>query len=347
MAANIDDRKPIRDRMSAPPPYRPSHPLIAEWRPATADDIDAVWHLSQAIDGADHPNYLTTREEVEEEFGFSFIDLAADSLLGFTADGVLVAVGDIMMPPLQETLVRAFLNGGVHPEFRGRGIGRELLTWQRTRAEQRLAASDKALPAWILTYADARAPQSVRLFRHDGFEPVRYFMSLDRDLADPIERVEPADAVRIVPYSDALEAQTLAARTDSFRDHWGSQPLSEEQWQAWLGGTFRPDVSFLAVADTERGEEVVGFVLCQVNEEDWETQGFTGAYVGMVGTTRAHRGKRIAPALLSRTLEACAALGWQKVTLDVDAESATGAVGLYTRMGFVQTNSETCLIRQY
>ena len=347
MAASIDDMKPVRDRMTAPPTYQPSHPLISLWRPATHDDVDSVWRLLQAADSVDHPNYLTTREEVEEEFGYSFVDLSVDSILGFTADGILAAVGAVVMPPLQETIVRSFLFGGVHPEFRGRGIGRELLAWERTRAEQQLAASDKALPAWILTYADARAPQSERLFRHAGFEPARYFVALERDLADPVGLVEPAEAVRIVPYTGALADRTLVARTDSFRDHWGSQPMSEEQWQAWLDGTFRADVSFLAVADTEDGEEVAGFVLCQVNEDDWASQGFSGAYIGMVGTTRAHRGKRIAPALLARTLEACAAQGWQKVTLDVDAENPSGALGLYTRMGFVQTNSETCLIREY
>lgn len=339
--------KPVRDRMTVPPTYRPSHPLIAVWRPATIDDVDSVWRLLQEVDAADHPNYLTTREEVEEEFGYSFVELSVDSILGFTADGVPVAVGVVVMPPVQETIVRSFLNGGVHPEFRGRGIGRELLTWQRTRAEQQLGASDKDLPAWILTYADARAPQSERLFLRAGFEPARYFAALERDLAEPIAHVDPAEEVRIVPYTEALARQTLVARTDSFRDHWGSQPMSEEQWQAWLAGTFRADVSFLAVADTDAGEEVAGFVLCQVNEDDWASQGFTGAYLGMVGTTRAHRGKRIAPALLSRTLQACAAQGWQKVTLDVDAENPTGAFGLYTRMGFVQTNSETCLIREY
>ncbi len=342
MAGTIDEMKPVRDRMQAPATYRPSHPLIAHWRPAVIDDVDSVWRLLQAVDSADHPNYLATREEVEEEFGYSFVDLTVDSILGLTADGVPVAVGYVVMPPLQETLVRSFLNGGVHPDFRGRGIGRELLAWQLARAEQQLAASEKALPAWILTYADARAPQSERLFRHAGFE---------RDLADPIGLVDAAEPVRIVPFTDKLSVKTLAARTDSFRDHWASQPMSDEQWQAWLGGTFRPDISFLAVADggddDPDGEEVVGFVLCQVNEDDWATQGFTGAYIGMVGTTRAHRGKRIAPALLSRTLAACAARGWQKVTLDVDAENPSGALGLYTRMGFVQTDSETCLIRVY
>jgi ribosomal protein S18 acetylase RimI-like enzyme len=349
MAETIDHLTPVRDRMTAPPTHRPMHPLIAEWRSATLADVDVAWQLAQAVDAADHPNYLATREEIEEEFGYSFVDLDADTILGFAGDGRLLAAGTVVMPPVQETIVRTFLNGGVHPEFRGQGIGRELLAWQLARGEQQLAASEKALPAWIIGHADERAPQTERLFRRAGFEPARYFVALDRDLTAPIQLVEPAERIRIVPYSDDLADRTLVARTDSFRDHWGSQPLSEEQWRGWLGGTFEPEVSFLAVVDgeDEAADEVVGFVLCQVNEDDWASQGFSGAYIGMVGTTRAHRGKRIATALLSRTLAACAARGWERATLDVDAENPTGALGLYTRMGFTRTSSELSLRRVY
>ncbi|MFF1634461.1 GNAT family N-acetyltransferase [Leifsonia sp. NPDC058248] len=347
MAEKIADLKPVRERMRAPATHTPRHPLIVEWRPLTEGDLEVALALQQAIDAADHPNYLTTREELEEELTFSFVDLEQDSLIAFTADGRAVAATIVVMPPLQETLVRSFLNGGVHPEFRGRGIGRELLAWQQTRAQQQLAGSDKALPAWMLAYADERAPQNVRLLKRAGFEVARYFVALERELSEPVPEVEPAQGIRIVPYSPERSAATLAARTDSFRDHWASQPLSEEQWTSWLAGSFRPDISFLAVTDGPSGEEVVGFVLCQVVEDDWESQGFTGAYIGMVGTTRAWRGKRIAPALLGRTLQACADLGWDKVTLDVDAENPSGAFGLYMRMGFTQTNSETCLIREF
>jgi ribosomal protein S18 acetylase RimI-like enzyme len=119
--------------------------------------------------------------------------------------------------------------------------------------------------------------------------------------------------------------------------------MSDEQWEAWIGGSFRPEVSFLALA----GEEVVGFCVCQVNEEDWLAQGFTGPYIAMVGTTRAWRGRRIARALIARTMEAAAALGWERATLSVDAENPSGALGLYTGMGFVRTNAEVSMLREY
>jgi len=342
------DLPPVRERLSAPETYRPQHPLVVEWRALTPADTDLAWHLQQAIDGADHPNWLTTREEIEELFGFSHVDLERDTIVALDAAGRAIALAAVVMPPLQITLVRSFVEGGVHPDVRGRGIGRELLAWSQTRALQQLANSDKRLPAWALAYADERAPQNVRLFERFGFTVARYFVALERDLRAPIPFVEPTADVRIVPYSSDRSDATHAALTDSFRDHWASQPMNDEQWDSWIGGsTFRPDISFLAIAQGERGVEVAGFVLCQVTEEDWASQGFTGAYIGLVGTRRAWRGRRIAPALLSAALRASADHGWDKVTLDVDSENPSGALGLYVRMGFERTTSQLALTREF
>lgn len=347
MQQNDQTLPPLGERVTAPATYVPRHPLISRWRAATPEDVDAVWAVVTAMDALDHPNYLTTREEVAEELGYSFVDLERDTLLAETEDGRVVAVGIVVEPPGKETLVREFVNGGVHPSFTGHGIGRELLAWQLARAEQKLAASEARLPGWIVGYADERAPQRERLLRAGGLQPVRYFLGLERSLAEPVPEVRPAEGVRIVPYASALSEAVHRARDEAFGDHWGSQPMSDEQWEAFLGGTFRADLSFVALAAGAEGDEVAGFVLSQVNEEDWTAQGFSGAYVAALGTTRAHRGRRIAPALLSRTLGACAEHGWERVTLDVDAENPTGALGLYTRLGFVTATRETGLVRVY
>ncbi|NUU07033.1 GNAT family N-acetyltransferase [Leifsonia sp. C5G2] len=334
---------PLRERVTAPPTHRPSHPEIAEWRPATLADLDAVLEVVRAIDAADHPNYLTTRDELEEELGYSFIDLETDTLLALTADGRIAAAGIVMEPPRQETLVREFLNGGVHPEFRGRGIGRELLAWQRARGEQKLAASDKTLPGWLVGYADGRAPDRKRLLEASGFEVVRYFQTMERDLSEPIPEVTPVGDVRIEPYRPELSAEAHRVRNDAFRDHWGSQPLTDEQFAGLVSGSFVADLSFVAFV----GDEPAGVLLTDVAEGDWPGQGFSSSYVSTVAVIRPFRGRRIAPTLLRHVLLASAARGLDKVVLDVDAENPTGALGLYTGMGFATTQQELGLVRAY
>ena len=87
MSETTETVRPVSERLTAPPVRLPSHPLVAEWRPLTPADVDVAWEVQRAMDAVDHPNYLTTREEVGEDMGYSFVDLTQDSLVGFTADG--------------------------------------------------------------------------------------------------------------------------------------------------------------------------------------------------------------------------------------------------------------------
>ncbi|TFD59903.1 GNAT family N-acetyltransferase [Cryobacterium suzukii] len=324
----------------APAPVLPVHPDVTTWRAASTDDIDGIWQLRRAMGEVDHPNYLTARGAITADFGYSHFHPELDSLVGLDQAGRIIAVGMVMFPPRQVTLVRSMPIGGVHPSLRGRGIGRQLLTWQLGRAKQQLASSAKALPGWILTYADERSPQNAALFERGGLALTRYFLTLERSLDAPVRVVDAAAGIRIAAYTAEASAAVHAARDDAFMDHWGSQPMSDENWNAFVGGQwFRPDLSFVAYGTDESGtEQVVGFVLSTANENVWATQGFTGGYIDLVGVLSGWRGRHIAQSLLAAQLAAGQALGHERVTLAVDSASPTGALGLYTGMGFVPTH---------
>lgn len=57
-------------------------------------------------------------------------------------------------------------------------------------------------------------------------------------------------------------------------------------------------------------------------------------YIPLVGTRRAGRKRGIATALLARALAEAQAAGFATASLTVDADSPTGALGLYQRVGF-------------
>lgn len=335
---------PLRERVVAPDrPPLPDTPGL-EWRPATAGDLDALETLYTAISRADHPNYLMTREEIEDELGHSWVDPAVDTLIGLRDDGAAVAFGQAVLSPGKETLVRSILSGGVHPDSRGAGIGRQLLAWQEGRALQQLASSDLTLPGWVMLFADDRSERTHRLAAAAGFAPARYFTGLSRVIADPIPELPLPDEVRIEPYRAELSGATLHAKNAAFRDHWGSQPMTEEQWASILSlSVFRPDLSFLALA----GDEVIGFVTSEVNEDDWPLQGYSSGYIPLVGVVREWRRKGVAPALLARAFEAFRAEGLERAVLDVDSDNPTGALNLYTGMGFVPETRETAFSKVF
>jgi GNAT superfamily N-acetyltransferase len=345
-----DPTSPLSARVSAPEALPvPAHADIALWRAATAPDIDAIWELEKLIGRADHPNYVIARAEISESFEFSFVDVQADTLVGLDRDGRIVAHGLVQLSPAQQTLVKSTVSGGVLPELRGRGIGRVLLNWQMGRARQQLATSSRLLPGWIGAFCDERAPQNGRLYQRAGLVCTRYFLSLNRMLADPVRAFQLADDVRVVPYTADRSAMVHAARDIAFMDHWSSQPAPDETWNAFVtGSSFAAELSFVALGrEFDGSEHVVGFIMSSVNEDDWAAAGYSSSYINLVGVLPGWRGRHIAQALLAAQLAGSRAAGHERATLDVDSASPTGALGLYTGMGFFATNRELAYVLEF
>lgn len=340
---------PLSARLgTVPSPALPEHPDVAVWRPSVVADIDELLAFAADVARSDHPNWVETRDEVVEAFELSHIDPHRDTLVAVDAGGRILASGSVVCPAGQESLVRSIVLGAVRPDSRGRGIGRRLLEWQLARAVEQLAASEKTLPGWIMAYAEERAPDASALLEDFGLSLRRHFFTLERPLDLPIDGVDVPEGIHVVPWSAGYIESTRLARNAAFTDHWGSQSTNPETWANVIGNEqFAPELSFLALVEVDGREQVVGFVLALRNESDWEGQGFTSSYVQLVGVIREWRGRRIAQSLLAEHLTACRARGLEKATLDVDAESPTGALGLYTGLGFEVAHSHLSYVREY
>lgn len=334
---------PLSQRVDAPTELAPEPVDGILWRPATVADLDTVVALYAAMARVDHPDWAESRDEVEQEFTHSWIDLERDTLIG-EYEGVPVAFGQVIAPPDPETIVRSILFGGVHPAHRGRGIGRALLAWQEGRARQQLAASSLSMPGWILCYSEERNRAATQLIERRGFATQRYFWQLERVLDDPIPELELPAPLTMTNLSAELSEATRVARNETFRDHWGSQPTGVEQWEANMKlPSRRLDLSFLALD----GDVVAGLVVVEVNEGDFELQGFRGSYIGLVGVLSAWRRRGVAPALLAASLRAARDAGLERAVLDVDSDSPTGALGLYTGMGFTQVSASRAQVKEF
>jgi mycothiol synthase len=349
-AEGMLDPRPLRDRVGAPTDL----PLPVDvdgvrWRAATPADAGALAGLHRLMDPLDHPHFVVDEEEIAEDFREPRFDPARDSLIAEDERGI-AAYGIALPLESRESIVRVILLGGVRPDRRARGVGRRIAAWQEARGMQQLAAAEESLPGWLLVYTDVDHGQdAIQMFERRGFGRDRYFLELRRDLAEPIPDVAPGDGVRIVPWHADWSSSALEAKNASFRDHWGSQPESREHWENHQRlAIFRADLSYLALAPGKDGaERVVGLLRTDVNEQDWAAQGYPHAYVGLVGVVREWRGRRIAQALLARVLEASRELGYERVNLDVDSDNPSGALGLYTSMGFREATRSVALLRSF
>ena len=121
----------------------------------------------------------------------------------------------------------------------------------------------------------------------------------------------------------------------SFEDHFNSyresfpefvQRLREDPGHRW-------DHWWLAFVEGEDGEPLAaGAVVGTVLREN--AAGHEGSYIEYIGVHRHARGRGVAKALLHAVIADAAQRGRDRLGLEVDADSPTGADGLYSSMGW-------------
>jgi mycothiol synthase len=330
-------------------PRLPSPDLGLSWRPISLDDIETWRELTAAIGVHDEPSEASPdRDDLLEELTGSYQTPARDSVIGIDADGTARAFGHVTALP-GKTLRRAFLWGGVHPDWRRRGIGRGVLHWQTERAHEALAehvARDPTMagtPWRIAAHCAERLTDHAALYKSAGYTAVRWFYDMIRPLgpdAPPIPDLAMPDAMEIAPWTEDRDDAVRLAHNEAFADHWGTQPRDAEAWKNWTTEhrTFRRDWSRLALdpsrPDADGRAAVAGYVVSHAYEHEWAAMGYSQGYVSLIGVRPAWRGRKLAPALLAEVMRAYAEDGMDSAGLDVDTGNATGALGLYEGMGF-------------
>ena len=209
-----------------------------------------------------------------------------------------------------------------------------------TRLESLLDEGDRELGEWFATA---------------GFRQTRTWLNMKRPV-EPGEVFPPPRAgveVRRVAVHRLPDGTTLPVAEDlhavhrvleqSFADHFNSyresfaefaQRLREDpghRWDHWWLALVRPLDDRGQVVE-EGAPMVAGALVSSVSPPD--DDGVPGSYVDYIGVHRDARGRGVAKALLHTVLADAVARGRNRVGLEVDADSPTGADGLYRSMGW-------------
>ncbi|MCO1337724.1 hypothetical protein BJH93_02290 [Kocuria polaris] len=307
-------------------------------RPITARDVEPWADLLNAVSTTDDFGETFTPVELAEGLEAPGFTPASDSLSWWDG-GVMIAAAEVSVRQLtaEDGIAKAFVDGAVHPAYRGRGIGTAIMGWGQQRAlalaAERHPGREVQLDTWNMTAQSSYAS----LAADWGYSPVRYFSEMRVELEGWEAPTVDARAEQILATTSRIDAElsTLAHRAhlEAFRDHWNYTPGTIEKWEHFTSGsTFRPEYSRLALDASNPEDPVDAYIFCQQNTDD-------ELYVALVGTRRRARGRGLATTLLADVVHQAQEAGLAAVTLGVDAASPTGAGGVYERVGFRSVRS--------
>jgi mycothiol synthase len=315
-------------------------------RALTDSDAAAFAGLSNAIADAGHND----RREDEATFRFYLHHPMAspefEDFQGVFDGDRLVAMAWVVRRAEAEPAHWMISNGGVHPDYQGRGIGTRLVRWQLDCARRVHEHYFPGRPLELGTRIAERNTAAQELFAHEGYERERWFFSMRRPAEAPLPEVSIPAGLELEPYTDAVREELHRALEEAFRDHWRHVPASAEDFAALIGQRhMRHDLSFL-LRDPANGE-IAGFLIAGFNESEFEATGVRDVHFHIIGTREAYRGRGIASALIGHAVVESRELGFEGATLGVDAENPSGALGVYERNGFACENRVAVYIRKF
>jgi mycothiol synthase len=230
------------------------------------------------------------------------------------------------------------INGAVRPEFRRRGIGQRLFEHNVERVRELAATHETTNEKVLGSWANDRQVGRTALLKSNGFEAVRYFFDMTRDLSEPIPDVPLPDGIEVRPVTMDNIRQIWKADVEAFQDHWGGFDDSDERLQSWIESPSFDPLMWVIAWD---GGEVAAGVINGIHADENEALGMQRAWLHSVFTRRQWRKRGLANALIARSLVLIKERGMDFGVLGVDADNPTGALGLYERNGFVVTERST------
>ena len=303
-------------------------------------DVTAIVGILNAEFEADG---VPNRESVDDYLSFvrnpnQNFDPARDLVMA-EVDGEPVGFGEQNWVDTSDDLYREYrLGGAVRPDWRRRGIGTAILRENERRARLLSSTHETERELRLGAWCSERQAGSTALLQANGYETVRWFFDMTRDLAEPIPDVPLPDGLEVRPVTADVIHQIWRADVEAFKDHWGGFDDSDENLKRWLDSpTFDPSLWVVAWD----GDEVAAGNINAIHPEENAALGVKRGWLHSVFTRRQWRKRGLANALIARSLMLLKERGMDYGVLGVDADNPTGALGLYEGNGFKVSERST------
>lgn len=240
-------------------------------------------------------------------------DLARDVVVAVRNDAV-VGYGDLGDQANDGTVFWLDVRGGalreIHAELESRALARGVTG------------------SVVRVMADEHDSELATLVTERGYRRIRSSYRMGVDLRDgEFSAVWPVAAAVRTSIEGVDEPLLYRIGEESFADHWGHTTTPYEEWLHWLRSMGVGDPSLWFVAEVDGVP--AGVAICRPHDHGDPDCG----WVSVLGVLREHRRTGLGTALLTHAFREFQRRGRLRAELGVDAESTTGAVGLYERAG--------------
>lgn len=251
------------------------------------DDIPRLLRLRLAVEAEDHEGADNTEETLRFQLALPGHDPIQDRMVAAAAadPDSLLGYNLVWLPPGEQT---AQANVIVHPAWRRRGIGSDLM-------EQAFARMRQLGAAQVRVHAPHQHPAAGAFLKAHGFRPAGAYT----EMRAPTDRRLPPT---VWPYGYQVrtyaEVQDLAILTqlmnECYHDLPGHHPVSQEQMAEWLP-QFTPEGLFLLFSEKNRP---VGIIRVELSPERSAKNGVSTGYIDSPGIYAPHRRLDLYRALL-------------------------------------------------
>lgn len=316
-------------------PPLPALPDGYTMRPPRREDAESVVALVNAADIALGADADETLADLLAEWDDPDHDLVNGAWLIEAADGQVVGFEHCQEHAHSGELD---VDGYVHPQHTGRGLGTYLLRLAERRAHALIANYPAEAEVRMIAHCYSHDQASVALFGAEGYHVSRQFWRMVIDLPtapEPVTLPSGISVRRFVLGQD--DHATHAAVTEVFRDSWGFVPLTFEEWAVTRIRREDFDPYWWLLAIDEATQEIAGFALGNLRGEAQDV-----GWVRSLGVRRPYRKQGLGLTLLRYAFGEFYQHGLRSVGLGVDTQNTTGATRLYERAGMYP---KTCFDR--
>ncbi len=301
------------------------------------DDFAGIARTLQASELADHVTMTISAEEIAVMLQPSSHFDPDNDLVIVQVGGEMIGVGRVYRS--EEVSRRTYkLSGYIIPEWRRKGIGKELLDWLEGRARSSAMEQASGLPSLLRINATQYQTGLHALARQSGYISKESWVLMVRPDLENIHDPPLPDGLEIRPVQPEHFASIWRAVEEAYVPEGGPSPTGVIPEDFRNDPNFQPELWQVAW-DTRTGK-VAGSVMTYVFHADNERMGLRRGYTEGISTVPEWQKKGVATALIASSLKAQREAGMTESALVCNGEKH-GNYRLFESCGFREIKRDT------